>query len=89
METKLLEIRDRSTMIPALAIKLSPTGDTAGDYLLRRAGYDLGRPLIMLTRLTDGEAGPSRTPSARQTPGSAPSWSALSSPWRSPPRSAG
>ena len=53
--SKILEVRNRHTMVPAPATKLSPTGDTCGDYLLRRAGYDLGRPSIMLTRLTDGE----------------------------------
>jgi hypothetical protein len=48
MEMKLIEIRDRATMIPALAIRLSPTR-TDADYPLRRAGYDLGHPAIMLT----------------------------------------
>ncbi len=48
MTTKLVEIRDRMTFIPALAIRVS--GDDG--YLLRRAGYGL-QPLVILIKLTD------------------------------------
>lgn len=38
MITKLFEIRDRATFIPAIAIKTEPAGE-AERYLLGRAGY--------------------------------------------------
>lgn len=51
MEIKQIEIRDRATFIPALAIKFS--GDDG--YLFRRAGF--GRlPYIILIRLEDFRA---------------------------------
>jgi hypothetical protein len=55
MDIKLIGIRNHATFVPAMAIRLSSTGDEAGDWLLREAGYDLEHPSIMLTRLTDGE----------------------------------
>jgi hypothetical protein len=45
METKLLEIRDRATFIPAMAIRVSG----ADGYLLRRAGFV--SPLVILIHL--------------------------------------
>lgn len=49
MKAKALEIRDRNTFIPALAIEM--TADNAAQhYLLRRAGYG-ETPLIALTHL--------------------------------------
>lgn len=39
MEVKMIEVRDRSTFIPAIAILLQ-TNEEAERYLLRRAGYD-------------------------------------------------
>ena len=39
MQTKLIEIRDRASFVPAMAIRVSSTGDAAADWLLRRAGY--------------------------------------------------
>lgn len=47
MEAKLLEIRDKATFMPALAIQISG----ADGYLAMRAGY--GRPLILLIFLVD------------------------------------
>ena len=60
METKIFEIRDRATFIPALAIRLQTTnkGEDIGlnqeIWLLRRAGYalkdlDNGRFIILVT----------------------------------------
>jgi hypothetical protein len=56
MEMKLIEIRDRGTFIPALAIRVTSTGDAAGDWLLRRGGYSLDGASIILMRLIDCEA---------------------------------
>lgn len=55
MIVKAIEIRDSMTFIPALAIKMAPA--TEGQrYLLRRAGYSLARPSIMLMRMRSGRA---------------------------------
>ena len=60
MRVKALEIRDKATFIPALAVDMNPSHE-AGDamnqrYLLRRCGYPCdGHPNIILTRL-DGNA---------------------------------
>lgn len=54
MQAKTIEIRDKATFIPALAVKLQllPGEDPAAShYLARRAGYALGEPYIILTRL--------------------------------------
>lgn len=53
--TKLLEIRDAGTFIPALAIQLDVDG-TDGEYLLRRAGYGLGQRAVVLVKLIGGDA---------------------------------
>ena len=45
MTTKLLEIRDRATLVPALAIQVS--GEDG--YLMRRAGF--GHPMVYLIML--------------------------------------
>lgn len=50
MESKLLEIRDAATFIPALAVKISG----ADGYLARRAGF--GEPMIYLVHLTGEKA---------------------------------
>lgn len=58
MKVKVLELRDRATFIPILAIDMNP--DLAGSqcYLLRRCGYSCdGRPNILITRL-DANGGP-------------------------------
>jgi hypothetical protein len=52
MITKLFEIRDRGTCIPALAVQVGcpQWGNTpAENWLLERAGY--GRPMVILTFL--------------------------------------
>lgn len=38
MHVKIVEIRDRATFVPAIAIKMSPD-NTMQQYLLRRSGY--------------------------------------------------
>jgi len=64
MVVKTLEVRDRGTFIPVLAIKLV-SRDEAEHYLLRRAGYsssaiDAARidlePYVILVKLVDVEA---------------------------------
>jgi len=57
MEAKALEVRDRMTFIPVLAVDMNPDGDgyagQAQRYLLRRCGYScVGLPNILLTKLT-------------------------------------
>jgi hypothetical protein len=47
---KFLEIRDKGTFIPAVAIDCSLFGNSYDDYLLRRAGYGEKR-CILLTSL--------------------------------------
>ena len=65
MITKVLEIRDRNTFIPVLAVDMNPdfkdrhTVDIsiAQRYLLRRAGYACDcKPIILLTRLDGGRS---------------------------------
>ena len=46
METKLIEIRDSGTFIPAMAIRVS----AEDGYLARRAGF--GSPMVILIHLT-------------------------------------
>ncbi len=46
MDTKLIEIRDRATLVPALAIQVS----AADGYLMRRAGFG-DEPMIYLVML--------------------------------------
>ena len=53
MGIKLIEVRDRGTFIPALAMRVTSTGDVAGDWLLRRGGFSLDGASIILMRLTD------------------------------------
>lgn len=52
---KFIEIRDKATFIPAVAIDCSLSGNSYDDYLLRRAGYG-DRRLILLTRIDGGKA---------------------------------
>jgi hypothetical protein len=55
METKVFEIRDAMTFIPALGVRIAPVvGNDAHNYLLRHAGYV--DPLILLTRLDGGKS---------------------------------
>lgn len=54
MQTRTLELRDRNTFIPIIAVAMK--ANTAGElYLLRRAGYSPDQRLIMLTRLDGGD----------------------------------
>jgi hypothetical protein len=65
MEIKMIEVRDRSTFIPMMAIRLGWEGDDQDQdrYLLRRAGYGGamldsprdGMQYVILVRLTGGE----------------------------------
>jgi hypothetical protein len=60
MQTKMLELRDRHTLIPVLAIQLRP-GNEAERWLLARAGYgkdaDAQAKYILLCRLVGDECG--------------------------------
>lgn len=57
MIVKAIEIRDRGTFIPALAVKMVPAvnlkdgNDFAERYLLRRAGYGFVNPCVVLCRM--------------------------------------
>jgi hypothetical protein len=53
MQTKTLEIRDRATFIPCLAIKMMPENDSER-FLLRRDGYGTEFPLVLFGRLSGG-----------------------------------
>ena len=54
MQVKLLEVRDRATFLPVLAVSTEANNAEQG-YLLSRTGY--GAPLVILTRLhADGRA---------------------------------
>jgi hypothetical protein len=55
MQTKLFEIRDIGTFIPAIATLMEPEDERDG-YLLRRAGYGIGTGLVLFTRLDGGPA---------------------------------
>ena len=55
METKVLEIRDRNTFIPALAVRFTAE-DRAQEKLLRAAGYNLEYPSIQVTMLQSGKS---------------------------------
>jgi hypothetical protein len=48
MITKLFEIRDRLTFIPAVAVRLSAMNDGAEQYLLERAGYRFDCHCVLL-----------------------------------------
>lgn len=63
MEVKLIEIRDKGTFIPAMAIRLYADEGTPDHWLLRRAGYDatqieneFAEPYIILAKLDGLEA---------------------------------
>jgi hypothetical protein len=51
---KFLEIRDRATFIPAVAVSCELSGNEYDDYLLRRAGYGSFQRCVLLTRLDGG-----------------------------------
>ena len=61
MECKTLEIRDRMTFIPALAVNINSDNE-AQRYLMQRCGYPCnGEPNIILTKLA-GECQASNDP---------------------------
>lgn len=51
-EIKYFEVRDAATFIPVMAIRLSVT-DGDRDYLLRRAGYGVGDPYVLVIKLEE------------------------------------
>ena len=55
MQTKILEIRDRATFIPAMAIKLESENE-GQRYLLRRAGYSTEFSDVILVKLEGCDA---------------------------------
>ena len=60
MDTKVFEIRDRSTYVAVIAIKMVPGSDADEGYerrryMLRRCGYDFAYPQIMLLRIDGGK----------------------------------
>ena len=65
MMTKTFEIRDRSTFIPALAVRLDP-GCERDHYLLARAGYgvtpDRQHEYVMLAKLAGDDVRASHDP---------------------------
>jgi hypothetical protein len=56
MQTKVLEIRDEGTHIPALAIKMLADNSTQAWYIHGRCGYPKDGSSIMLMMLDDGKA---------------------------------
>lgn len=52
MQVKLLEIRDRATFIPVMAVSTEPINEQQR-YLLGRAGYH-GDPQVVVTRIAGG-----------------------------------
>jgi hypothetical protein len=69
VKTKVIEIRDRGTFIPALAIKVTPNTMSATDYLLERAGWheSSGIYLMALERPWDCQYDPYQWPSITRT----------------------
>ena len=55
IESKVIEIRDRGTMIAALAIRMLGTNPVQ-QYYFRRCGYPADGTSIMLMMLSDGKA---------------------------------
>lgn len=70
METKLLEIRDRGTFIPALAIRLS--GDDG--YLARRAGFGFQLVILIHLETMESQYEPHNWKSVARTMPAAHSW---------------
>lgn len=56
MIAKLVEIRDRHTMIPAIAVKCDPA-NAAEAFLLRRAGYGSDNVYVLLGKIDGSEMG--------------------------------
>lgn len=64
MNAKMIEIRDRHTFIPALAVQLEPANEEER-WLLARAGFgreaEVQRQYILLCRIVGGGANPCTT----------------------------
>jgi hypothetical protein len=56
MELKAVEILDRLTSIPALAIKMSASNNSRVNAILSQAGYYGPYPPVLLVRLADAKA---------------------------------
>lgn len=54
METKLLELRDRATMVPVVCVKVAARSE-AERFLLRHSGYGLPSDLILMGGLAGGK----------------------------------
>ena len=54
MRVKTVEIRDRNTFIPAAVIAVEAANE-GQRYLLRRAGYGLDHPMVIVTRIAGGK----------------------------------
>jgi hypothetical protein len=52
MQVKILEVRDRMTFLPVMAVLVRPTNFNQ-EYLLRRAGFITLDTYVVLTKLTD------------------------------------
>ncbi len=55
IKTKLLEIRDAGTFIPALAVCFDVSAMDE-EYLLRRAGYGVAQRAVLLVNLVTGDS---------------------------------
>lgn len=53
METKLFEVRDSSTLIPTIAIKVT-VGNKGENFLIRRAGYSTERDYVLFGDINGG-----------------------------------
>lgn len=53
MIVKLLEVRDRATFIPVMAVSTSANDNDEQDYLLRRCGF-LSGDCVILSRVSGG-----------------------------------
>lgn len=51
MTTKLFELRDRSTFIPIVCLSTEQSDNDSENYLLRRSGYAMASPCIILCKL--------------------------------------
>lgn len=56
MNLKFIEIRDRHTCVPALAIQMDANGDPIAERFLRRCGYTECPTVTVLMRLDDQRA---------------------------------
>lgn len=52
LEIKILEVRDAGTFVPVMAVSIDIMDHEPEDYLLRRAGYAVATPYVLMTTLT-------------------------------------